>query len=225
MAKVTLDSVRVEPSTEANACVIWLHGLGADGYDFVDIVPSLTLPQGNGIRFIFPHAPSRSVTLNGNMVMPAWFDIFALDIHAKIDEVGITHGESLIQELINEQIESGIPSNRILLIGFSQGGALALYTALCAKIPLAGVAGLSTYLPIQAAILQQHEFFDKNLPLFLEHGLHGPIVPYWMGYQSFTCLEEKGFSPSWHSYPIAHTVSLPECEDLGRWISSILLTI
>jgi phospholipase/carboxylesterase len=223
MSKPQLESIRVEPAREADACVIWLHGLGADGYDFVDIVPSLDLPQGNGVRFIFPHAPSRSVTLNGHMVMPAWFDIFALDIHAKIDEVGIAEGETLIQELIDEQIQSGIDAKRIVIVGFSQGGALALYTALCSKRLLGGVAGLSTYLPLQAAMMQHTDFPHPSMPIFLAHGLLDPVVPYWMGHQSLACLEEKGYSPLWHSYPIAHTVSLPECEDLGHWIRDILL--
>jgi phospholipase/carboxylesterase len=218
-----LEYLVVEPAQPADACVIWLHGLGADGYDFVDIVPSLNLPQKNAIRFIFPHAPSRPVTLNGNMIMPAWFDIFALDLDAKFDEVGIAEAERLVQELIDQQIQKGILSTRIFLVGFSQGGALALYAALCSKITLAGVVGLSTYFPLQAARMQKKELMTAPLPIFLGHGLLDHIVPYWMGHQSLAWLEEKGYQPVWHSYPIAHTVSLPECQDLGQWISDILL--
>lgn len=218
-----LEYLVVEPTCPADACVIWLHGLGADGYDFVDIVPSLNLPKDNAIRFIFPHAPSRPVTLNGDLVMPAWFDIFALDLNAKIDEIGIAEAQKLVQEIIDKQVKSGISSARIFLIGFSQGGALALYTALSSKIVLGGVAGLSTYLPLQAVMMQKGSFAPAKLPIFLGHGLLDPIVPYWMGQQSLTCLQEKGYSPLWHSYPIAHTVSLPECHDLGRWIGDIIL--
>lgn len=223
MSNQALEYLVVEPGRAADACVIWLHGLGADGYDFVDIVPSLNLPQDNAIRFIFPHAPSRPVTLNGDLVMPAWFDIFALDLNAKIDEVGIAQAQKLVQQIIDQQIKEGILSTRIFLVGFSQGGALALYTALCSKTVLAGVAGLSTYLPLQAAMMQKGALAAPSLPIFLAHGLLDPIVPYWMGQQSLTCLEEKGYEAVWHSYPIAHTVSLPECHDLGQWISDIIL--
>lgn len=223
MSNEPLEYLVVEPARPADACVIWLHGLGADGYDFVDIVPSLNLPPENAIRFIFPHAPSRPVTLNNGMVMPAWFDIFALDLNAKMDEMGIIEAQKLIEQIIEVQIQEGILPSRIVLVGFSQGGALALYTALCSKIVLAGVAGLSTYFPLQAVKSQKEGLMNASLPIFLGHGLLDPIVPYWMGQQSFVYLKEKGYQPAWHSYPIVHTVSLPECHDLGQWISDIIL--
>lgn len=223
MSNKTLEYLVVEPTRPADACVIWLHGLGADGYDFVDIVPSLNLPPENAIRFIFPHAPSRPVTLNNNLVMPAWFDIFALDLNSKIDEVGIVEAQKMIEQIIDQQMQQGILAERIFLVGFSQGGALALYTALCSKIVLAGVAGLSTYVPLQAISKQKNELIHSSLPIFLGHGLLDSVVPYWMGHQSLLCLKEKGYEPVWHSYPITHTVSLPECHDLGQWISDIIL--
>lgn len=221
--KNKLEYLVVEPARPADACVIWLHGLGADGYDFVDIVPSLHLSVENAIRFIFPHAPLRPVTLNKDMVMPAWFDIFALDLNAKIDEVGIAEAKRLVQQLIDQQIQQGILSTRIFLVGFSQGGALALYVALSSKTRLAGAAGLSTYLPLQTATIQKGELAPSSFPIFLGHGLLDPVVPYWMGHQSLMYLKEKGYQPVWRDYPISHTVSLPECQDLGQWISSIIL--
>lgn len=222
MTEISLEYVCVEPSNKADACVIWLHGLGADGHDFADITPALNLPSNHGVRFIFPHAPSRPVTLNAQMVMPAWFDIYGLDFDGKVDEEGIASAERAVQKLIESQIQSGIPSNRIFIIGFSQGGALALHTALRYQKPLAGVVGLSTYLPLHEDLADKGSHSNKQLPIFLAHGLADPIVPYWMGQKSLTCLQEAGYQPAWHSYPIAHTVSLPECQDLGQWMARVL---
>lgn len=217
-----LTYLTVEPVNKAEACVIWLHGLGANGYDFVDIVPSLQLSVHHGIRFIFPHAPQRPVTLNANMVMPAWFDIYGLDLNAKIDEAGIQFASKSIHRLIEQQIQNGIVPERILLVGFSQGGALALYTALFLDKCLGGVAGLSTYLPLSFISNLKSEDLFLKLPVFLAHGLMDPVVPYWMGHQSVVCLKDLGFKPVWHSYPIAHTVCLPECHALGQWMTYIL---
>lgn len=222
MTDVPLDYVCVEPSTQAKACVIWLHGLGADGHDFADIVPVLNLAAEHDIRFVFPHAPSRPVTINANMIMPAWFDIFGLDFHSKIDKEGIIFAEKAVQQLIEKQIQDNIPANRIFLVGFSQGGALALHTALRFEKTLAGVAGLSTYLPLHEDLGHKGAQANKQLPIFLAHGKMDPVVPYWMGEQSQTALQTAGYNPTWHSYPIAHTVSIQECQDLGQWMTDIL---
>lgn len=222
MTEQALEYITVEPSKKADACVIWLHGLGADGHDFADITPSLNLPPDHGIRFIFPHAPSMPVSLNANMVMPAWFDIYSVDFHGKVDEQGIAQAERALSQLIEKQILEGIASNKIILIGFSQGGALALHAALRYPKPLAGVAGLSTYLPIHESLKDLKSTANNQVPIFLAHGIVDTIVPYWMGQQSCSTLEEAGYKPTWHSYPIAHTVCMPECHELGHWIDRVL---
>ena len=222
MISIELDYICNEPSAQADACVIWLHGLGADGHDFADITPALQLPESHKIRFIFPHAPIRPVTLNANMEMPAWFDIFGLDLHAKVDKEGIEQAEKALHRLIDLQVQQSIPYHRIFLIGFSQGGALTLYTALRYPKRLAGVAGLSTFLPLQQELSEALAQQDKTLPIFLAHGVVDPIVPYWLGQQSSIELQKIGYDPAWHSYPIVHSVSQTECIDLGQWIKDIL---
>lgn len=217
-----LESIIVEPPAKADACVIWLHGLGADGYDFVDIISTMSLKEDHNIRFIFPHAPVQAVTINGGVMMPAWFDIFALDLNAKEDEEGVLRAKDALFEIIRQQIKEGISPKRIALVGFSQGGALALYTALHFEEALAGVAGLSTYMPLHTKIATSKIPANQTIPLFLAHGLMDPIVPYWMGQRSLACLQGAGYNPEWHAYPIAHTVYLPECQDLGRWLLRVL---
>lgn len=216
-----LDSITRDPIKMPDACVIWLHGLGANGYDFADIVPSLALPEDHTIRFVFPHAPERPVTLNANMVMPAWFDIFAISLDAQWDSVGIALAARSIEQLVEVQVQQGIARKRIVLVGFSQGGALALYTALRATESFAGVAGLSTYLPLSAWEGVAAEQM-RVLPIFLAHGLLDPIVPYWMGEQSRVMLEKKGYPLEWRTYSMPHTVCLPECQALGEWFLRLL---
>lgn len=222
MTEALLDAEIIEPKNTADACVIWLHGLGADGHDFIDVVPSLGLPSGHRIRFIFPHAPTMPITMNGGMVMPAWYDIGAIDLRAAQDEKGIKKSEVAIKALIEAQIQAGIKSERIILAGFSQGGAMALHTALRYPLPLAGVMVLSAYLPLQDLLVKEKHAVNSHIPLFMAHGFMDTVVSYWIGQQSCTHLQAAGFEVDWHSYPMAHTVSLSELHDIGVWIKNAL---
>lgn len=217
-----LEAVIVEPKLPAQSSVIWLHGLGANGHDFVDTLPMLNLPSNHTIRFIFPHAPMQPVTINGGIVMPAWYDILALDLEVIPDEAGIKQSEQALRQLITHQIANGISSHKIILMGFSQGGAIALYTALRFPQPLAGVAGLSTYLPLHEKLLKERQTANANLPILLAHGFMDPVVSYWHGQKSSACLKTAGYNVQWHAYPIGHTVCLPELTELGHWLQDLL---
>jgi phospholipase/carboxylesterase len=219
---MALGAIIEEPQQKADGCVIWLHGLGADGYDFAGVVPSLHLASRHGIRFIFPHAPSRPITINGGYVMPAWYDVTAIDFNAVEDEVGIKQSERELRALIQQQISQGIPAARIIIMGFSQGGALALHTALRYEEPLAGVAVLSAYLPLHTLLAAEKHQQNIAISIFMAHGQADPVVPYQMGETSAQRLQEDGYSVQWHRYPIEHTVSMQELDDLGRWISERL---
>lgn len=222
MVAALLPAEIIEPTKTADACVIWLHGLGADGHDFVDAVPSLGLDSSHQIRFIFPHAPMMPITMNGGMVMPAWYDIGAIDLRAAQDEAGIKNSEQAIWALINNQIQQGIKSERIILAGFSQGGAVALHTALRYSKPLAGAIVLSSYLPLQDLLVKEKHSANEKLKIFMAHGFMDSVVSYWIGQQSCTHLQTAGFAVDWHSYPMAHTVSLSELHDIGAWIKNAL---
>lgn len=217
-----LDALTIEPDTRAKASVIWLHGLGADGYDFVDVIPALSLPKEHGIRFIFPHAPSQAVTLNGGMYMPAWFDIKAIHLKAEEDVIGIKKSAQMIQKLLDAQKVRGIPYEKMILMGFSQGGALALYTALRFPAALAGVAGLSTYLPVRDSLAKELDPQNKHISVFMAHGLMDPVVPFALGEMSCQILQNVGLKPAWHPYPMGHMVCLPELLAIGKWIEQCL---
>jgi phospholipase/carboxylesterase len=221
---MVFDAITIEPNKKADAVVIWLPGLGADGYDFVDAVPSLGLGQDHSIRFIFPHAPSQPVTLNNNFVMPAWYDIFALEFNAPEDEKGIKQAEEILGKLIDSVITQGIASTRIFLLGFSQGGALAIHTALRFNKPLAGVGVLSGWLPLRSLLLKEQHVANANIPIFMGHGSQDPLVPEKMGQYSYKLITEAGHEVDWHSYPMEHTVCLPELKDIGKWIQQCLHT-
>lgn len=201
-----------------NGCVIWLHGLGASGHDFEPAVEALGLPQDHGIRFIFPHAPQRPVTLNQHMVMPAWFDIIALDKEAPQDEQGLACAQSSLMELIEAQIQSGVSSDRILLAGFSQGGAVALHTALRYPHPLAGVLGLSTYLPLMERLQGEIHSQNAQIPIWLAHGQMDMMLPMAWGEQAAMYLKSLGCLVQWQTYPMAHEVCVEELMNIGQWI-------
>jgi phospholipase/carboxylesterase len=209
----------INPKLPAQYAVIWLHGLGADGYDFMPIVPELKL-NDLPIRFIFPHAPIRPVTLNRGMPMPAWFDIHEIAPAAKYDIEGIEKAYQQISELIEDQHQQGIDYKNIALIGFSQGGALALYTALRFQKMLAGVAGLSTYLPMIQP-LKDAISAHQHLPIFLAHGNQDPIVPIEAGYMTEELLKSEGYPVDWHTYPMAHQVCSQEINDIAAWLKDL----
>ena len=208
-----------QPSTTAEYCVIWLHGLGADGNDFADIVPYLNLPNTLAVRFIFPHAPVRSVTINGGMACRAWFDIYDLQRLSREDEHGIQQSSESLMQIVDQQVEQGIDARRIILIGFSQGGALAQYVALTSRYRLAGMAGLSTYLPLSRTLTASEH--SKGLPAFLAHGLHDPVVPMSLGQDSVALLDQLGCQVSWFDYAMDHTVCPQELSDISQWITQV----
>ena len=213
-----LDCVEIQPPADATASVIWLHGLGADGNDFVPIVPELGLDAHHSVRFVFPNAPHQAVTVNGGMRMPAWYDIKGVDIADKQDRDGIEASAAEIDALIEREIEAGIPARRIVLAGFSQGGAVALHTGLRQKAPLAGIMALSTYLPLHDALAAEAGEANRGVSIFMAHGSEDPIVPVKLGHDSRDLLAEAGYAVEWHEYPMAHQVCLPEIATIGRWL-------
>ena len=221
---MSLETIVIEPPEKADACVIWLHGLGADGHDFVEALPGLNLPPNHKIRFIFPHAPYQPVTLNNGMTMRAWYDVISLDFNDRQDEKGIKASEQALKALITS-VQKEIKSERIILMGFSQGGAMVLHTALRLEAPLAGVGALSSYLPLQASLKTHKHEANKNISIFMGHGTKDPLIPILLGQWSAELLTSMGYHVNWHAYPIEHTVSLPELNDVGQWIVSSLQAI
>lgn len=198
--------------------VIWLHGLGADGHDFVPIVEELARPA---TRFVFPHAPVRPVTLNGGYPMRAWFDILALGPGAPQDEAGIRQSAADVRRLIDAEIARGVPSERIVLAGFSQGGAIALHTALTEPRPLAGVMGLSTFLPLEWTLAAEKTAANRSCPVFLAHGDQDQVVPIEWAMLGREALEREGYAPEWHVYALAHSVCLEEVRDIAAWLDAV----
>lgn len=208
----------VEPKTPAKAAVIWLHGLGADGADFVDVVPSLGLPQEHGIRFVFPHAPVQPVTINGGMAMRSWFDIRSMDILNDVDSAGIRVSCHQVYKLIEQQRDLGISSDKIVIAGFSQGGLIALHAGLSYDHPLAGVMALSTWCP-----LVEQFYLHREMPMFIAHGQQDPVVPFELGVKARDDLTAKGYQIDWRAYPMQHQVCIDEIEAIGAWLRRVLL--
>ncbi len=218
MQTQALTAIEINPDTEPQASVIWLHGLGADGYDFVDIVPQLNLPKELAVRFVFPHAPIRPVTLNGGYQMRAWFDIYGLDAGSPQDEIGIKQTQQLIDQLINKELALGIASKKIVLAGFSQGGAMALQCGLNFPQNLAGILVLSSFLMLTDKL----EKINKSSPIFMAHGEYDDVVPIKWGEFSRDKLNNLGCKVQWTSYPIAHQLCDQEIVDIARWLQDRL---
>lgn len=218
----TEQGVTLEPASAARAAVIWLHGLGADGNDFVPIVPELKLPDEMAVRFVFPHAEVRPVTLNGGMAMRAWYDIISLDRAGPQDEKGIRASAERIEQLIAEQHAAGIPSERIIVAGFSQGGAIALHAGLRHEQRLAGVLGLSTYLPLEQTVATEASDANRDVPVMLCHGSQDPMLPIQLGQHSCEALRQLGYAPQWRDYPMQHQVCLEEIQDISNWMQPLL---
>ena len=200
--------------------ILWLHGLGDSGDGFAPIVPELVRPGWPALRFIFPHAPVRAVTINGGMRMRAWYDIAHMDLLHRADEAGVAESIEQVDALIAREAERGIPADRIILAGFSQGGAVTLAAGLRRKTPLAGLVALSTYLPAPDKAAAALQAGAERQPLFMAHGLYDPVVPYAGGEQSAAVLQRMGFAPEWHRYPMAHQVCTEELQDLGDWLEA-----
>jgi|SRR5882757_3623170 len=217
-----LETIEIETAPLPNAAVIWLHGLGADGNDFVPVVPEIVRRGERAWRFVFPHAAVRPVTINGGMRMRAWYDIISFDRKAAEDATGFRDSDAAVRQLISRQVERGIPANRIVLAGFSQGGAVSLYTALRYPEPLAGVMALSTYLPLASRLDAERAAANVGTPIFMAHGLTDAVLPIGMGLESRDCLKSLGFRIEWHQYPMAHAVCTAEIADIREYLLRVL---
>lgn len=213
-----LDCVEHETGPAPAWTVLWLHGLGADGHDFEPIVPELVRPHWPALRFVFPHAPVRPVTINGGMRMRAWYDITGMDFATRADAAGIEDSVRQVEALIAREAGRGVPASRLLLAGFSQGGAITLATGLRRREPLAGLVALSTYLPGGQTAAARREPAAVAQPVFFAHGEGDPVIPIQYGQASAQALEQAGFQVSWHRYPMAHQVCAQEIADLGDWL-------
>ncbi len=214
----TLDFVELQTGPKPTWTVVWLHGLGADGHDFEAIVPELVRPNWPSIRFVFPHAPVRPVTVNGGARMRAWYDILGPSLAEKQDIPGVENSVAAIELLLQAEIARGCPPERIILAGFSQGGAITLARGLTREVPLAGLVVLSSYVPIHEHLLPKVSAAAPNMPLFMAHGSLDPVVPEALGKMSKQFLEGVGMKPEWHAYPMAHQVCLEEISDLANWL-------
>lgn len=219
----TETEVVLEPAAPATAAVVWLHGLGADGHDFVPIVPELRLPADHRIRFIFPHAPVRRVTLNGNMPMRAWFDIYGLDRDGPQDSEGIEAARQRVRGRIGDLVDDGIPAARIVLAGFSQGGAVAMHTALRMPESLGGLLPLSTYLPLASTLTAATATAPTSLPILMMHGQFDPVLPLPLGQAARDQLSGLGYSVDWRDYPMQHQVCMEQITEIGRWLGRLLV--
>jgi len=217
----TLPHLTIETGAEPQASVIWLHGLGADGHDFEPVVSQLGLPADLPVRFIFPHAPSMPVTLNGGYIMPAWYDIKQTDLGVDHDHDGILNAARDIQMLIEQEQMRGIAAKRMILAGFSQGAAMALHVGLRQSEALAGVMALSGYLLLPDHTNQLTQA-SRSTPLFMAHGTHDPVVPYALGDSTQRRLAALGYAIQWHSYPMEHQVCPEEIGHIGKWIQAQL---
>lgn len=219
----TLDAVEQETGPQPAFSVLWLHGLGADGHDFAPIVPELVRPGWPALRFVFPHAPVRPVTINNGMRMRAWYDILEMNLANRADSAGVEQSVAQVDALIAREAERGVPPSRLVLAGFSQGGAIALAAGLRREAPLAGLVALSTYLPLApdalAQLPERTPAAAISQPLFMAHGLHDPVVPFAAGQASAARLRALGFAVDWHDYPMAHQVCAEQIRDLGDWLS------
>ncbi|PPC88229.1 MAG: carboxylesterase [Methylotenera sp.] len=211
--------IEISSNQNINASVIWMHGLGADGNDFVPVVEMLDLPH---IRFILPHAPYRNVTRNNGYEMRAWYDIYGLTPISREDATGINESQLAIEALIAQEIKRGVPANRIVLAGFSQGGAIALHTALRYPQVLAGVLALSTYLPLNSLLAAQKSTANQQTPIFMAHGVDDAIITMETCKASLAILQAQSYRVDWHEYPMAHSVCMEEIADIQQFLNAVL---
>ena len=223
-----LEHIEINTGSKPAGTVIWMHGLGADGWDFVPVVKELGLPENLALRFIFPHAPMRPVTLNNGYVMRAWYDIAMTELQRITDEKGIRESQRQIEAFMAREKERGIASNKIVLAGFSQGGAIALQTGLRHGEPLAGILALSTYLALAESLAAEGTPANKSIPIFMAHGTEDPVVPIELAETSRDTLKSHGYNVRWTDYPMPHSVCMEEITAIGEWLterfkSSIIL--
>ena len=217
-----LETLELETGPRPAAAVIWLHGLGADGYDFEPIVPELNLPPTPAVRFVFPHAPMRPVTINNGAVMRAWYDIVGLEGVRREDDAGVRASQASVEELIAREASRGVPAARVVLAGFSQGGAIALQTGLRHAERLAGIMALSTYLPLAATLAAEASPANRSVPIFMAHGQYDSLIPIERAAISRDLLGKAGYGVEWHDYPMEHAVCREEIDDVAAWLRRVL---
>jgi phospholipase/carboxylesterase len=217
-----LESLEIETAPDPDAAVVWMHGLGADGHDFEPIVPELRLPATARVRFVFPHAPLRPVTINQGHVMRAWYDVRALAGVRREDEAGVRQSARQVEALLARERERGIAPRRIVIAGFSQGGAMALHVGVRYPDRLAGILALSCYLPLADALDAERSQANRDVPIFWAHGLHDPMIPLAMAEQGREQVAARAYQIEWHQYPIPHSVSAEEIADVARWLERVL---
>jgi phospholipase/carboxylesterase len=217
-----IDTIDIDTAPNPSAAIIVLHGLGADGNDFVPFVDELDLAAVGAVRYVFPHAPMRPVTINAGYVMRAWYDIVGTDLARREDETGLRGSLAEVEALIAREAARGLAASRVVLAGFSQGCALALLTGLRHRERLAGIAGLSGYLPLAATTAAERSAANRDLPIFLAHGRHDPVVPITSAIASRDVLRALGHDVEWHEYPMQHAVCAEEVADLNRWLLQVL---
>jgi len=215
-------AVEVEPRRKADAAVVLLHGLGADGHDFESLVPELDLPEAPAIRWVFPHAPVRPVTINSGMRMRAWYDIRGFDQSAIPDEKGIRESAAAASALVRREAERGVPPDRVVLAGFSQGGAISLFAGLRHPERLAGILALSTYLPLEESLAAEAHPANAAVPIFMAHGRFDPVVPLALGQSARDLLIARGYDVDWRTYPMPHSLCPPEIADVRAWLLKVL---
>ena len=214
-----LECIERETGPQPSWSILWLHGLGADGHDFVPIVPELLRRGWPALRFVFPHAPVRPVTINNGVPMRAWYDIVDIDLANRADEAGVNQSVEQVEALVAREVERGVPRSRIILAGFSQGGAVTLAAGLRSADPLGGLVALSTYVPSAPKARAAMAKGAGRQPVFMAHGSQDPVVPFQAGQQSAALLRELGFEVEWHAYPMPHSVCAEEIRDLGDWLA------
>ena len=217
-----LSSIELETAPDPTASIIWLHGLGADGNDFVPIVPELKLPTALAIRFVFPNAPVRKVTINNGVAMRAWYDITAADLNSRADIAGVRQSQAEIEALIAREKSRGIAAPRIVLAGFSQGGVIALHTAIRHQVRLAGVIALSTYLVLGDKLADDAASANRDMPIFMGHGTADQVVRFEWGEASRRTLVANGYRVDWHAYRMEHSVCMEEIAAIGAWLAKTL---
>jgi phospholipase/carboxylesterase len=222
MSDNLLDSIQIETAPNPTASVIWLHGLGADGSDFVPIVRELDLTGCPPIRFVFPHAPTMPVTINNGYVMRAWYDILGTDLAKREDEAGLRKSQQAVEQLIAQEKSRGIGADRIILAGFSQGCAMTLQTGLRHPEKLGGLLCLSGYLPLNTTLTSERHAANHETPIFLAHGRGDPVIPVDRAIKSRDILQEHGYQVEWHEYTMPHSVCAEEVEDIGAWMRRVL---
>jgi phospholipase/carboxylesterase len=217
-----LETLEIETGPRPMAAVIWLHGLGADGHDFEPIVPELGLAATPAVRFVFPHAPMRAVTINGGAVMRAWYDILSLEGVRREDDAGVRASQASVEALIARETSRGIPAARLVLAGFSQGGAIALQTGLRHAERLAGIMALSTYVPLASTLAAEASAANRDVPIFMAHGRHDSLIPIERAMISREALRKAGYNVEWHDYPMEHAVCREEIDDIAAWLRRVL---